>query len=352
MKKFKILSLVLIVSFSNLAIGQFLDAPPSGNSQRNTVTQRIGSIVEITVDYSSPRVNGRTGKIWNKLVPFDKVWRAGANENTTIRFSHDVQINGNKLNAGVYGLFMIPTENEWTIVFSNNSTSWGSTVYNEKEDALRIKVKAIENHFTEWLTYDFIERMSSHCDLALKWENLLIPFKIEVDIHKIVLESFKRQLNGAIGLFNYEGTLQAAKYCLSNEVYLQQGLDWINQSVTIAANFSNLIVKYQLLEKLGKIEESKSTYDFALSLGTPQELYYYGRKLMREEKLPQALVVFQTNYDKYGSNVWPTDLGMGRIYQAMGKNKKAKKHYEAALKIAKLDRQKRSLEGLIIEVTN
>lgn len=343
--------MIVLLCLHEYSSAQFLKAPPDGENQQSVVIQRIGNIAEVKVNYSSPNVDGRDGKIWNQLVPFNQVWRAGANENTTITFSHDVRIENEKLSAGVYGLFMIPEKEEWTVIFSSNSTSWGTFVYNKEEDVLRIKVKPSQHQFTEWLTFDFIERNPSNCVLALKWENISLPIKIEFDIHSIVLNSFQKQLNGAIGLFNYEGALQAAKYCLDHEVSLEEGLEWIDLSISIGANFSNLVVKSNLLEKLGRVSESKKVYESALLLGTPQELYYHGRDLIAQKKLKEALSVFKYNYTKFGGEVWPTHLGLGRVYQAMNENKKALNHYEKALKIAKLPRQKKSLKKLIQEVS-
>src|SRR6202045_5089480 len=113
-----------------------LDLPRQ--SQHAVVTQRIG-ITDITVNYHRPLANGR--QIWGKLVPYGQVWRAGANENTTITFSDPVTIEGQPLDNGPYGLHMIPGENQWTLIFSKMSTAWGSFTYKKKEDALRINVK-------------------------------------------------------------------------------------------------------------------------------------------------------------------------------------------------------------------
>jgi len=121
-------------------------------SQRAVVTQRIG-LTDITIVYHEPSVGGR--ELWGKIIPYGKVWRAGANENTTIAFADDVSVEGKPLPAGTYGLHMIPNEDHWTIIFSKNSTSWGSFSYDEKEDALRVDVKPQPAEFREALTYTF-----------------------------------------------------------------------------------------------------------------------------------------------------------------------------------------------------
>src|SRR5271167_1849886 len=121
-------------------------------SQRALVIQRIG-LTDITIVYHEPSVGGR--EIWGKTIPYGKVWRAGANENTTITFSDDVSIEGKPLPAGTYGLHTIPDKDQWTIIFSKNATSWGSFSYDEKEDALRVSVKPHAAEPFDVLTYVF-----------------------------------------------------------------------------------------------------------------------------------------------------------------------------------------------------
>src|SRR4029078_9380557 len=124
-------------------------------------------------------------------VPYNEVWRAGANENTTITFSTAVSIEGKPLAAGTYGLHAIPTENEWTIIFSKNSTSWGSFFYDKNEDALRVNVKPAAADFQEWLSYYFADPKNNSVVATLRWEKLKVPFKIEADVKEIVYQSMK-----------------------------------------------------------------------------------------------------------------------------------------------------------------
>ena len=131
---------------------------------------------DIVIDYSSPSVKGR--EIWGKLVPFDAVWRAGANENTTISFSKPVMIEGKKLAAGTYGFHTIPTANDWTLIFSNDSKEWGSFSYKQEHDALRVTVKPQANSFQERLVYTIV-KADKKAKAALAWEKLMIPFTIE-----------------------------------------------------------------------------------------------------------------------------------------------------------------------------
>jgi hypothetical protein len=149
-------------------------------SPKAGVFQTIG-ITDVNVSYSRPGVKNR--KIWGDLVPFNKVWRAGADEATKITFSTDVTIEGKKLPAGAYGFFAIPGENEWTLIFNKIADQWGAFTYNESEDALRIKVKPVANTNHEWLLYSFTDMTPPNAPasalLNLIWEKLKVSFKIE-----------------------------------------------------------------------------------------------------------------------------------------------------------------------------
>jgi len=152
-------------------------------SLKAEVSQTIGAATKISVVYSRPGVRGR--EIWGGLVPYDKIWRTGANENTTITFSEDVMVEGKKLAAGTYGLHTIPSAEEWTIIFNNNSTAWGSFDYNKEEDALRVTVKPQSTDTqTEWLTF-FIDGMETDSNnvpnkakVRLVWNKLEVPILV------------------------------------------------------------------------------------------------------------------------------------------------------------------------------
>jgi hypothetical protein len=159
-------------------------------SLQASVMQRLGTNTDITIQYSRPGVKGR--KIWGEVVPYGMApgnqysegkpfpWRAGANENTTIELSKNVLIEGQKLAVGKYGIHMIPSEKEWIIVFSKNSSAWGSFSYNQKEDALRVTVTPVKAPHMEWLMYGFDALAGTSATAFLHWESLKVPFKIEV----------------------------------------------------------------------------------------------------------------------------------------------------------------------------
>ncbi|MGH9317102.1 MAG: DUF2911 domain-containing protein, partial [Thermoanaerobaculia bacterium] len=147
-------------------------------SQRAVVTQRVG-LTDITITYHRPLVKGR--KIWGELVPYDQVWRAGANENTTIEFSDPVKVEGQPLAAGLYGLHMIPNPDSWIVIFSKNATSWGSFSYDKTEDALRVTVKPTEGEYQEALLYQLDPVTPDSTTVILKWEKVGVAFKVSVN---------------------------------------------------------------------------------------------------------------------------------------------------------------------------
>lgn len=192
MNKIKLNYFIMMVALAFLASDQFVfaqNAKPR-KSPKASVMQRIGADTDIVIDYSRPGVKGRT--IWGDLVPYGMnegndysknkpyPWRAGADENTTITISKDVNINGNKLPAGKYGIHMVPGQSEFKVMFNKVSNSWGSYSYDASQDALTITVKPVTAEHTEWLEYGFENLSASGATAYLKWEKLKIPFKIEL----------------------------------------------------------------------------------------------------------------------------------------------------------------------------
>lgn len=332
MKKLLLVLLVLI-SFNSFAQ---LTVPPDGDNKKAWVGESIG-ITNVSVEYSRPAVRGREGNIYGKLVPFGlndlgfgtskaAPWRAGANENTVISFSNDVKINGNTLPAGKYGFFVIADPNECTLIFSKNATSWGSFYYDDKEDALRIKVKPIvENTSTEWLKYEFTDQKPNSANINLVWEKWRLPFTVEVDLHKIQMESFRRELRSDKG-FTWNAFNTAARYTLNSNLDLEQGLEWAENAISLPfigqPNFNTLSTKAQLLQKLGRTNEADSLMKKALPMGTMNEVHNYARQLLGAKKNRQAFEVFKMNYDK-NPGTFTTNMGMARGYSAIGDYKKA-----------------------------
>src|SRR5258707_5286784 len=213
-------------------------------SQRGTVSQRIG-LTDITITYHRPVAGGR--EIWGKTVPYGKVWRAGANENTTISFSNDVSVEGEPLPAGTYGLHMIPDKDQWTIIFSKNSTSWGSFSYDEKEDALRVTTKPAAGQAFDTLTYTFDDVKPDSAVATLRWEKLAVPFRVSVDVKAVTFKSIRNQLR-SVGGFTWSGYDEAANWCLDNNYNLEEALKWEDTSIQNEDRFENLETKSRILD--------------------------------------------------------------------------------------------------------
>src|ERR1700756_2007913 len=242
-------------------------------SQRATVTQRIG-LTDVTITYHRPSVAGR--EVWGKTVPYGKVWRAGANENTTITFTDDVSIEGKPLAAGTYGLHTIPDKDQWTIIFSKNSTSWGSFSYDEKEDALRVTVKPHAAEFVEAMEYSFDDPKPDSVAVTLRWEKVAVPFRVSADVNAIVLRSIQNQLRNTGG-FTWAGYDEAANWLIDANQNLDQAMKWENQSIQIEERFENLLGKSAILEAQGKKQEAEAVKTKALETASGVQLHVYGR---------------------------------------------------------------------------
>jgi tetratricopeptide (TPR) repeat protein len=349
-----------------LAQNPGLTLPPSGNNQRASVTQFIGP-VQVSIEYSSPAVHAgdgkdRRGAIWGKLVPYGMTdlgvsgkpspWRAGANENTVFAVSNDVLIEGKPLPAGRYGLHMVAGPEEWTLIFSKNSLAWGSFQYDEADDALRVTVKPHQHEFREWLTYEFTKRKPTEAVAELQWEELAVPWKIEVNnTNEIYLSRMRRELTGENG-FTWQIWDGAAQFCLRNDTNMEEGLKWseisINRRGIGDANFTTLSTKAQLLSKLGRESDSKATMELAIKSpsATPIAIHLYGRQLLAAKKIDEAMTVFEFNASRYGDQ-WPTHVGLARGYAAKGDTKKALEHAKLALPQAPDPLNKHALEDMV-----
>lgn len=310
-------------------------------SQHAVLTQRIG-ITDITINYHRPLVNGR--KVWGDLVPYGQVWRAGANENTTIAFSDPVTIEGQPLDKGVYGLHMIPGENEWTVIFSHVATAWGSFTYKQAEDALRVTVKPQPADMHNALTYDFDKLTPTSAVVELEWEKIAVPFKVDVDVNKIVEASLNRQMRG-LAQYTWEGWDDAANYLLAQKTDLDEALKYEDQSIEVEKRFDNELTKANILEAMGKKDDADSTRKLALSLANPLQLHIYARGLQAQKHQDEAFAIFRDNARKHPEE-WFVHSGMARIYSSQGKFDDAVKEMNLALAGAP-DGQKSYVEGLV-----
>jgi tetratricopeptide (TPR) repeat protein len=316
-----------------------LDLPRQ--SQRAQVSQRVG-ITDITISYHRPLVNDR--KVWDALVPYGKVWRAGANENTTITFSDPVQIEGKPLDKGTYGLHMIPNADEWTIIFSKNSTSWGAFTYDQAEDALRVTVKPKAADMHNALTYDFDQLQPDSAVVELEWEKIAVPFKVSVDVHGVVQASLKKQLRN-LSQYTWISWDDAANYLLAEKIALDDALTYANKSIENEDRFDNELTKSKVLTALNRKDEATTAEKKALELASPLQIHIFARQLQAEKRNEEAFAIFRENAKKHPDQ-WFVHSGLARIYSSQGKFDDAAKEMKLALAGAP-DNQKSYVDGLV-----
>lgn len=344
-----------------LLAAQNLTMPAFGGNFKSYTGTRIG-ITDIKISWDAPGVKGREGKIWGTPVAHygfqnlgfgtakESPWRAGANENTTMSFSTDVLVEGKPLPAGKYGFHIAVYADSCTLIFSKNSTAWGSFFYDAKEDALRVSVRQEKNMpaSREWLGYEFSNPTASDVVIALEWERWRIPFRVSVDLNATVVASLRRELQGDKGFIG-DNWNAAAGFCLAQNYNLEEALLWANNSINPpfgAKNFANLQLKSQILEKLNRKAESDAVMKEAMNVATVLELHNYGRQLITSKQPAKALEVFELNA-KRNPDVWPVHVGLARGYSAAGDLKKALEHAKIAQKQAPDDLNRTNLEGIV-----
>ena len=350
--------MVVLCFTANSQIMPVTMTPPGGN-KKASVSEQIG-IVKISITYSRPGVKGREGKIYNTPVAHygfvdlghgtthAAPWRAGANENTAITFSHPVKVEGHELPAGSYGFFIALGEEESTLIFSKVANSWGSYYYDPKQDALRVVVKNVALDTTvEWLKYEFIDQTENSATIAMSWEKRMIPFKVDADVHALQIAAFENDFRTTRPYYDY---IQAAQYCIQNNVALDKALAWMDHAIYFRVmgekNFRTLSTKAAVLTKMGRADEARKVMEEAIPLGNVTDVHYYARTLVNIKENKEAFRVFKLNYDK-NPNVFTTNVGMGRGYSAIGDYKKALTYMKAALSQAPDDLNKTSVEGMI-----
>ncbi|WP_039053221.1 DUF2911 domain-containing protein [Sphingobacterium sp. T2] len=192
--------------------------PPASSS--TTITQGLG-IKNITLTYQRPNIKGR--KVFGDLVPYNEVWRTGANTIPNITFEEDVTIEGHTVPAGTYGLFTIPTPSEWTIILSKNPKQWGAYQYKQEEDFLRFKVKPKTlTEKVETFTITFEDVTTNSTNLSLAWENTKVSFNIKADQTKEIMSSIEKAMQG-----EKKPYFQAAQYYYSNNLDIKKAAEWI-----------------------------------------------------------------------------------------------------------------------------
>ena len=333
------LTFILFFAIIQTSMAQ-MDLPPSGGNVRATISEEVG-ITNITIKYSRPDVNGREGKIWGTLVTYgftsqnlntnktDMPWRAGANETTMITFENDVKVEGKDIKAGTYGLYMAVWPEKATIIFSKQADTWGSFFYEEKNDVLRVDVKPVAlDKSVEWLKFEFIEQREKYCVIALQWEKLSIPFRVDVDVDNIVLARMRDQVAGQRG-FNPLLLTAAANYFLNKNINLDEALAWSQRAANFKS-FNTLNTLGTAYTKLNRLKEADSAMNEALVFANPGQFLGYGRTLITAKRLDRWQEVLIATQKKYG-DVFIVNAGYMTFYSAKSDFKKALDHANKAL---------------------
>jgi tetratricopeptide (TPR) repeat protein len=232
-------------------------------SPKAEVIQTVG-ITDFRITYSRPGVKGRT--IWGELVPYDKVWRTGANEATTFTASTDVKIAGQPLPAGSYSLHTIPTAGAWTIIFNKASDLWGSYAYNDSLDVLRVQVTPVAHEATEWMTFSFPEIGVETATLALDWDKLRVAIPIQVETVTTALASVRAAM-ASVAADDATTPFRAADFAFNNNVALEDAMVWVDQAIAIKPSWLNLRLKANMLAKQGKTKEAIAAMEQAIEVG-------------------------------------------------------------------------------------
>jgi hypothetical protein len=235
-------------------------------SPHQVVSQTVG-LTEVKIDYSRPAVKGRA--IWGALVPYDKVWRTGANEATQISFSDDVTINGQPLAKGTYSLHTIPGKDSWILAFNKVAKQWGSFTYDAAQDALRVTAKPEPTFFHEQLEFVFPQVANDSAVAAIRWEKLSVPFTIGLNTTAKVMADATAAVAAAAAT-DWQTPYRAAGFALDNND-TAHATAWADQSLKVNKTISNLYLKSRIQAKSGDKPGAIATAESALKLAAPKD---------------------------------------------------------------------------------
>jgi predicted negative regulator of RcsB-dependent stress response len=341
MKHVALVSLVVLaLAGSAAAQGPPLALPEA--SPAATISQRVG-LTDITITYHRPAVNKRP--VWGTLVPYGHVWRAGANENTVIAFSSEVSIGGQKIPAGSYGLHLIPTDKDWTLILNRESHAWGSFFYDEKDDVARLPVTPKPADFQERLGYTFDDPSDAGVTAVLRWEKIAVPIAIAVDTPAVVAASLRTQLRGLQG-FSWQAFAQAATWCARHDVNLEEAQVWAERAKTLNENFTTLRARALVAEKRGDAAMATTLRDKSLTMATEADMNALGYQLLTSGKVDEAIAVFTQNVAKYPAS-WNAHDSLGEGLAAAGRKAEAAEHYRKARAMVKDETNQKRIDGVL-----
>ncbi|HXU69888.1 MAG TPA: DUF2911 domain-containing protein [Polyangia bacterium] len=342
MRKLLVVVVSVLVSSAALAQGApTLKTPEVSPAAK--VEQTVG-LTKLEVDYHRPAVNGR--KVWGELVPYGQVWRAGANENTVFTTSSAIKVAGKMLPAGSYGLHMLPTANDWTVIFNKVTTAWGSFAYEQKDDQLRVTVRPTTvGEKEERLAYRFDDPTDKATTMTLRWDKLAVPVKIEVDTPAVVMNSMRGELKG-LAQFFWEPWMQAAAYWMQNGGNLDEAQRFADKSLTFGPHFRNLRARAAVAEKKGDKAKAEQLRAEAMKVAEEPDLNIFGYTLMQQKKLDEAITIFERNVKEHPQS-WNTYDSLGEALAMKGDKSAAVENYKRALGMVKDDANKKRITDVL-----
>lgn len=281
-----LLSLSLTLFLGATLWSQNLELPRK--SPKASVSHTIG-YTEVRIDYSSPAVRDR--EIWGALEPYGRVWRAGANEATTIRFSTDVVVEGKPLPAGKYAFFLIPRKSgPWTAIFNKVADQWGAYEYDEAEDALRVDAMVKNSDIVEeYLNYTIVKQGPDAGYIRLGWDDKRIYVRFRVEVLDKAMANFEKALVGVSKENRWQIYLQAAELLMEFDGHEMEALDYAQKSTALQGHFRNWWVKAQLEAKVGDFVTAVASAEKAAAFGlsTDNEIYLQTYKAAIAEKIQE-----------------------------------------------------------------
>jgi len=259
---------------SLLATSLMAQIKTPASSPTATLTQAVG-LTKVTIEYSRPSVKGR--KIFGDLVPFDKVWRTGANQITTIQFDKDLMLNGKKVAAGSYGLCTVPGIKSWTIVLNSDDKQWGAYAYDAKKDVLRFDVKPEKlGKLVEHFTIAFDKFTPTATDVVLSWEKTAVRFRIEHDPHEQIMAAIRTET--AKPDAKADTYASAAEYYLEKNIDLPQAFAWANKMIETDKNWWSYYLRADIAAHLKNCDQAVADAKTALEGATKDKDTSYIKK--------------------------------------------------------------------------
>lgn len=299
-----------------------------------SVSQTIG-MTTVSVSYARPAVNGR--KVWGGLVPFDTIWRAGANENTVLTVSSPFTVGGTRLPAGRYGLHMIPTASTWTVALSRQANAWGSFSYDPKEDAVRLSVTPRSENHTERLVYTLDEPTDSTLQLTLHWEKLAVVVPLMVPTTQVVIDSLKQQLRD-IPYFFAASWNEAAQVAMQRRQW-PMAAEWADSGITRNGGFQSMRLKAGAIERMGDTTGARALRERSMTVATEVDVNAVGYQLLGQKKTDEAIAMFRRNVADYPKS-WNVYDSLAEALGVKGDKRGALTNYQRALDLVADETQK------------